>query len=121
MTRSHRELADLTAVGPPLEVPTCESNMPRKSKSHATSGRHQDRLALGDAAILPIAQAVALMPMSDHDARRWLRGRGLVLDLDGRSVVVWADVLDALRGRERDPQPSPRVAGLVRANLDGKE
>ncbi len=96
--------------------------MPRKkkSKSHATSGRHQDRLALGDAAILPLPQAVALMPMADHDARHWLRRHKLVLDLDGRNVVIWADVLETLRGRAPEPR-RPREMSLVRANLEPKE
>jgi hypothetical protein len=34
--------------------------------------------------------------MGDGAARRWLRARGLVRDLDGRAVVRWLDVLDAL-------------------------
>jgi hypothetical protein len=66
-----------------------------------TSDRHLHRLALGAAAVLSEAQAVALLPMNDREARRWLRHNGLVHDLDGRRVVVWGAVLAAIT-REND-------------------
>ena len=94
--------------------------MPKSSKSHATSSRHLNRLALGEAAVLPLPQVVALIPMADHLVRRWLRNHDLVHDLDGRKVVIWADVLSAIRGRPTKP-PVSRSMSLVRANLSSKE
>lgn len=55
------------------------------------------RLALGAAAVLALGDAARLLPMSDGEARAWLHDQGLVRDLAGRDVVVWGDVIDALR------------------------
>lgn len=52
---------------------------------------------MGPAAVLPVAEAAALLPLGDTDARDWLTSRGLVLALRGREVVIWGDVLDAIR------------------------
>lgn len=71
--------------------------------------RRDRRLLLGVAALLPLADAAALLPMGDGAARRWLRERGLVRDLDGRAVVRWLDVLDALDpGALTAPSPARR-------------
>lgn len=40
--------------------------------------RADRRLLLGDAAVLTVAQAAALLPVDDGDARRWLRNHGLI-------------------------------------------
>ena len=90
------------------------------TKSHATSGRHLNRLAMGEAAILSVPQAVALLPMADPLARRWLHDHDLVHDLAGRGVVIWADVLATIRGRETRSTFEPRRS-FVRANLEPKE
>ena len=61
------------------------------------SKRHQDRLRLGRDAIVSLSDAAALLPMSDDEARDWLRASGLVRDFHGRHVVLWGEVLDAIR------------------------
>ena len=70
------------------------------------------RLKLGGAAVLSLEEAAEYVPISDAAAKAWLIDHGLVLDLDGRRVVIWGDVLDALRRREQaEPQsasPAPR-------------
>lgn len=69
---------------------------------------HIERLALGSAAVVSPATAARWLPMSRSDARRWLDARSLVRDLAGRPVVVWGDVLDAIRSAQvdfRDDRP----------------
>ena len=56
----------------------------------------KDRLHLGGAAILTLSSAAKLLPVRDSEARAWLRARGLVRSLEGRDVVIWADVVRAL-------------------------
>ncbi len=75
---------------------------------------------MGAGAVLTVNEAAALLPVSDPAARLWLRQRDLIRSLDGRPVVVWADVLDALRaGAEPAEAASPvRVVGLRRVRLD---
>ena len=80
---------------PMLEAAAC-SRTPRK----------QERLLLGAAAVLPPRQAAELLPWSDQEARAWLRQKGLVLTVDGHEIVIWGDVLDALRAR---PEPLPEA------------
>jgi hypothetical protein len=62
-----------------------------------------DRMTLGSAAVLSLSTAARLLPVRDADARMWLRARGLVRHLEGREVVIWGDVLDALE----DPKGKP--------------
>lgn len=78
--------------------------------------RHADRLAVSAGAVLTEAEAVALLPVRDSDARAWLRSQGLVRQLAGRPVVRWADVLDALAG-DRRPEPRPPAPALPRVRL----
>lgn len=73
------------------------------------SARTLQRLALGAAAVLPVALAADPLPIADDEARRWLRDHGLVRNLAGREVVVWGDVLDALR----EGAPTPKGRTLV--------
>lgn len=81
-------------------------------KSSPRSDRYQARLAMGAAAVLSVRQAADLLPWDDASARRWLRAQGLVRTVDGREVVIWARVLDAIdaAGDERpvEPPPPPR-------------
>ena len=70
------------------------------------SDRAQARLALGAAAVLPVGEAAALLPISDARARDWLHTRGVVRDLDGKPVVIWGDALALLRGGD-DPGAPP--------------
>ena len=75
---------------------------------------------MGVGAVLTVNEAAALLPVADRAARGWLRREGLVSQLDGRPVVVWAAVLAALR-RGADPQtPEPAAAPmrLPRVRLD---
>ncbi|HYD02599.1 MAG TPA: hypothetical protein VEB22_15335 [Phycisphaerales bacterium] len=83
------------------------------------SAADADRLALGAAAVLRPSRAAELLPWDSAEALRWLRTLGLVRrvvvpgesDAEGRTleVVVWGDVLAALRG-ERQPT-APATAG----------
>lgn len=52
-------------------------------------------LGLGD--VLTLEEACAALRVRESVARAWLRDRGLVVHVAGRDLVVWADVLDALR------------------------
>lgn len=80
---------------------------------------------LGVAAVLSPAQAAELLPWRDADAREWLDRAKLVRRVDGREVVIWGDVILALRGEERASEPPPpqapaqrrRGAGLPRVRL----
>lgn len=67
---------------------------------------------MGSGAVLTVAEAAALLPVADADARRWLHGAGLVRRLAGRPVVVWADVHDALRRGDSPQEPATTRAPL---------
>ena len=56
------------------------------------------RLLLGDAAVLSLDEACALLPMDKQAARAWLNRHGVVRELGRNNVVVWGDVLTVLRG-----------------------
>jgi hypothetical protein len=86
----------------------------------AGSIRHAQRLSMGAGAVLTLNEAAALLPVSDSDARGWLRRAGLVSFLSGRPVVVWAAVLAELRaGAEPgDSAPPPALVPFPRVNLD---
>jgi hypothetical protein len=72
--------------------------------------RDESRLALGAAAVMTPRQAAELLPWGDSSALQWLQSRGLVHVVDGRRVVIWGDVLDAIRGRPQDEQvPTPAI------------
>ena len=62
------------------------------------STRHQERLSMGVGALLTLAEAAALIPIADMEARAWLKAQGLVQQLKGRHVVTWRSVLDAVEG-----------------------
>lgn len=80
-----------------------------------TDGRKQARHALGVAAVLPVSEAIELMPLQRPDAREFLRSNGLIHYLQGRPCVIWGDVLEALRKSSvKHPaqpaeKPKPRV------------
>ena len=56
------------------------------------------RLQLGPSAVLPAELAVRLVPGEEARTRRWLREHQLVRNLLGVQVVVWGDIVDAVRG-----------------------
>jgi hypothetical protein len=82
-------------------------------------GAARRRLLLGTGAVLSLNEAAALLPFSDAEARRWLRSRGLVRDLEGRSVVRWLDVVfhPELGGPLDAPLDAPPRARLARVPL----
>jgi hypothetical protein len=78
-----------------------------------------DRLSLGLGAVMSFSAAVRLLPVSDAEARRWLRARGLVCLLCGREVVRWWDVLQALKaGDDPSEGSAPSSAPLPRVALE---
>ena len=79
------------------------------------SGRHEERLLQGAGAVFSRSQAAALLPVADSTAFHWLTGQGLVRFLAGKPVVIWGDVLDALR--EPSPKPRARIDQFRRAGL----
>ncbi len=74
------------------------------------------RLTLGVAAVISVAEAAALLPFADAEARRWLHAQGLVRELAGRRVVRWLDVVfhPDLGGVPTDAEPAPAPAPRVR-------
>ena len=57
------------------------------------------RALLGDAALVSVTEAAEWLPLGDRRGRRWLRKAGLVRTIDGKDVVRWGDVLQAVDGR----------------------
>lgn len=70
------------------------------------SGRWRLEL-LGPAAVVSLSDAAELLPGGYARRRAWLEARGLVHDLDGDPVVVWGEVVDAVRGDERHARAKP--------------
>lgn len=68
-----------------------------------------ERLNLGRAAVLPISRAASLLPMRNADARSAIRRAAIVRWLEGREVVVWGDVIDALLEGPAANEPPPRL------------
>lgn len=62
------------------------------------------RERLGEAAVFSLSGAAELLPLADADARRWLRDLGIVRHLGGRELVIWGDVVNAIRDGD-----APRV------------
>jgi len=83
-----------------------------------SSQRHYDRLSMGQGAVLSVTEAAALLPIADSRARDWLRKEGLVVSLEGKKVVCWADVMDTIRaGRGPEEKSSTRRRRLPRVPL----
>jgi hypothetical protein len=71
--------------------------------------------------VISVNRTVRHLPWRDAHVRRWLRDSGLIYTVDGREVVVWGDVLDAIR-RQRDPKPSKaRVKSAKKSSDAGVE
>ena len=75
-----------------------------------SSRAREARERLGLAAILSLDHAAELLPLDRAEARDWMRARGLVRQLNGRDVVRWGDVYDALQTE----RAAPVVPGLRR-------
>lgn len=64
------------------------------------------RRQLGVAAVVSVAEAATLLPVRDATARAWLRRRGLIRSVPHLGeVVVWGDVLDAVRQDQGEAKP----------------
>jgi hypothetical protein len=81
------------------------------------SDRDESRLKLGEAALFSLNRAAELLPWADGEGRQWLEARGLVRHVNGRSVVRWRDVLEALDDGAPKPPPAPRRAPMPRVKL----
>lgn len=54
---------------------------------------------LGPSAILTVADLAEVLPRMSYTSKvTWLRAHGLIKDFDGVEVVIYGDVLAALRG-----------------------
>lgn len=67
--------------------------------------------------VLPLSDAIRLLPGGPEDVRLWLESQGLLIDFLGSPVVIWADVLAAVRGQKpaRRTIPSGSVVSEDRA------
>jgi hypothetical protein len=72
---------------------------------------------MGLGAILTVSKAADLLPVTDAAARAWLRREGLIVTLDDKPVVCWADVLAALRAGKNPDDPPPGKRRLPRVTL----
>jgi hypothetical protein len=81
--------------------------------------RNLARRQLGEAAVFSLNQAAELLPWADSEVRQWLTDRGLVRHVNGRSIVRWRDVLEALGDPPSAPvpNPAPKRAPLPRVKL----
>lgn len=79
------------------------------------SDRRELRLLLGSAAILTPRQAAEMLPVADADALDWLEQHGLIRYMAGRKVVVWGDVVEAIRAA--DPRTIARPPSQSRGTL----
>ena len=86
-----------SASSPQMAEP-CSEALSLLADVAGTGGvRARKRLLLGAAACLPLAEAAGLLPLADREALAWLRERSLVRHLAGRPVVLWLDVIEAIR------------------------
>lgn len=79
------------------------------------SAAREARERLGMAAVLSVDHAAQLLPLDAAAARDWLRARGLIRHIEGRAVVRWGDVYEAL-GEVEVPR-SAVESGLKRVRL----
>ena len=83
------------------------------------------RLTLGTAAVLSVAEAAAWLPMEPDAAERWIRSAGIVraMRFGGREVevVVWGDVVEAIRSPLEEEAPLTswkEIAGAIGVSQD---
>ena len=62
--------------------------------------------------VLPVATATSLLPGAPDDVLAWLEEQGLIVELLGSPVVIWGDVLIAIRG-ERQPKPVVPAGAVI--------
>lgn len=84
----------------------------------------REQIAAPEEDVLSESQAVERLPWRKGDARRWLRREGLSVEVDGRRIVVWSEVMDRLRRREDAPSPTrhrrtPNRSCMVVGSLPG--
>jgi hypothetical protein len=79
------------------------------------------RLLQGVDALLPLTEAVELLPGRAAAARAWLMAHVQIRNVAGVQCVRWGDVLDASEpgcATVRDPAPRPQVVrGMRRVKL----
>ncbi len=75
--------------------------------------------ALTAATVLSVTDAARALPFRAVVARAWLRDRDLVRDVPGLGrVVVWGDVLEALRLATEAPPPPPPAPRLATKQIE---
>lgn len=98
-----------------------------------SADRREARQRLGADAVVSVSEAAAWLPRRDSEARAWLERRGLVRDHPALGeVVIWGEVLAAIRADtagpsapdqvapELVPARRPDVAKMPRAGLPGR-
>jgi len=63
-----------------------------------TNERHEPCSTLGPGSVVPLAEAAELLPGTVDDVRGWLQEHVPIAEFLGRPVVIWGDVLAAVRG-----------------------
>lgn len=72
---------------------------------------------MGANAVLSLAQAVDLLPLDRVKARQWLKDRQIVRTLAEHEVVIWGDVLDALRAGSEVTAPARSTTTFRRGRV----
>lgn len=62
---------------------------------------------LSRVSVVTVHDAARLLRIRKADAIAWLEQHGLIRDVDGRSRVIWGDVLDVLRGTGERTSATP--------------
>lgn len=81
-------------------------------------GIEEQRLLLGEAALLSPTKAAELMPMRDSEALSLLRREGLVRSRGGYEVVRWGDVVAWFDRKDREGNSPQGKIKLPRVSLE---
>lgn len=81
--------------------------MSARAASASQPRAQEERLTLGEAAVISVEQAARLLPISDGEAREWLATEHLIHLIRGRRVVIWGEVVAAIRGGANPTAPKP--------------
>lgn len=92
------------APGATAQLPVLASGPAPEATAKATP-LDAARLQLGAAAVLTPTRACELLPMGETAAMLWLRRNDLIRRVGAADVVIWGDVLEAIKS---DPPERPK-------------